>query len=76
MKDFKTRPRSGTEVTVRNCWLRGVISENGAKPDHVLLDVGIFREQMEWNSVSLTPARARRVAAALLKAAAEVEGTP
>lgn len=79
------RNRDGTFVGARNEWRRGVISENGkAKPDHVLLDVGVMRptgkqpegvtiSAVEWNCASLTPRQARRLAAALLTAAKECE---
>lgn len=72
MKDFKLTT-SAVTVTVRNEWRRGVIGESGKVwPDHVLLDVGVVRNgREEWNCISLTPERARKIAAALLKAAEE-----
>lgn len=75
MNDFALSAGPDYAIGVRNEWRRGVISENGkARPDHVLLDAATRRAGVvEWNSISLTPARARKVAAALLKAAAEAE---
>lgn len=72
MKDFRLKPLPEQEITVRNCWWRR--SSEDSPPDRVLLDIGQIRGgSMEWNSSVITPRRARAIAAALVKAAAEAE---
>ena len=74
MKDFKMQSRNyggRQRVGVRNEWVR---RWKNVPPDGVLLDVGVVRNGcVEWNSASLTPHMARRLAAALVKAAKEAE---
>lgn len=72
MTNFKTSAGAGITASVRNAWVRRTSEKS--PPDSVLLDIGVVRDGcVEWNCAFLTPRRARAIAAALLKAAADTE---